>query len=87
MRHDVPRRTAIRYADTYGSTDTTPSQFEAQMKDLMSEGLSIGKALAEQGKGYYEEMKAAPKVSALQVLRSVFPQSKKDFSIQASSVI
>ena len=26
----------------------------------MSEGLSIGKALAEQGKGYYEEMKVRP---------------------------
>jgi len=48
-------------SDTYGSTDSTPSRFEAQMKDLMSEGLSIGKAIAEQGKGYYEEMKAAPK--------------------------
>eukprot|EP00618_Florenciella_parvula_P014764 CAMPEP_0119487632 /NCGR_PEP_ID=MMETSP1344-20130328/13656_1 /TAXON_ID=236787 /ORGANISM="Florenciella parvula, Strain CCMP2471" /LENGTH=250 /DNA_ID=CAMNT_0007522505 /DNA_START=39 /DNA_END=791 /DNA_ORIENTATION=+ len=45
----------------YGSTESTPTQFDKIAKDLMSEGLSIGKALAEQGKGYYEEMKAAPK--------------------------
>ena len=41
----------------YGSTESTPTQFDKIAKDLMSEGLSIGKALAEQGKGYYEEMK------------------------------
>lgn len=42
---------------TYGST----GQYEKLAKDLMSEGQSIGKALVEQGKTYYEDMKTAPK--------------------------
>ena len=44
----------------------------------MSEGLSIGKALAEQGKGYYEEMKVRPDCVLLRPVpgRTQRPQSR-----------
>lgn len=48
-------------AGDYGATGETVPQYQKVMNDLLSEGMSIGKALAEQGVGYYEEMKGAPK--------------------------